>query len=297
MVKPKKTPVYVFRLTHELAFWWASLGVALFFITLLGISTVYALIHARSWSASISFEFDQVWGLGWLVVGAIALPFATIAVHEGIHGLAFKWFGGNPRYGVGVKYLLPYAYATAPGQKFSRNAFLAILLAPLVVIDSVAAILMVLFPQLSWLVWVIALNTSGAIGDLWIAAIACRYPASVSIEDLQEGFAIYAPHDVARRLLTRSPRRSATLSHLANLVGLAVAMFVLLNLLSVLLLIPLDLFGVPTFQLAIGAWTLFHWVREEEGFGLFFSPLAAGGLSVVFAWVVFSVRYGLKRKL
>lgn len=297
MVKPKKTPVYVFRLTHELAFWWASLGVALFFITLLGISTVYPLIHAHSWNRSVSFEFDQIWDLGWLFVGAIALPIATIAVHEGVHGLAFKWFGGNPSYGVGVKYLLPYAYATAPGQKISRNAFLIILLAPLAVIDSVAAILMVIFPQLSWLVWVIALNTSGAIGDLWLAAIACRYPASVSVEDLQEGFAIYAPHDVDRRLLTHSPRRSATLNHLANVAGVTVAMFVLLNLLSVLLLIPLDLFGVPTFQLAISAWTLFHWVREEEGFSLFFSPLAAGGLSVVLVWVVFSVRYGLKRKL
>ena len=297
MLKRKKTPVYVFRLTPELAFWWASLGIALFFITLLGISTVYALIYGQSWGASVTLAFDQPWDMGRFVVSSIALPIATIAVHEAVHGLAFQGFGGTPRYGVGIKYMLPYAYATAPGQAFPRNAFLAILLAPLISINSIAAGLMLLFPQLTWLVWVIALNTSGAIGDLWIAAIALRYPASTSIEDLQEGFAIYAPHDVARRLLTQSPRRSFRLRILGNLAGLTVVMFVLLNLISVLLLIPLDLLGVPTFQLSIGNWILFHWVQDEESFGLFFSPLAAGGLSIVLAWVMFSVRYSLKRHL
>ncbi|MEO1208679.1 MAG: DUF3267 domain-containing protein [Cyanobacteria bacterium J06638_20] len=269
---------------------------ALFFITLLGVSIAYSLVHGRSWGASVTFAFDQPWEIGRFVIGSIALPIATIAMHEAIHGLAFKFFDGNPRYGVGVKYLLPYAYATAPGQQFSRNAFLGILLAPLVVMNSVAAGLILLFPQLTWLIWVIALNTSGAIGDIWFAAIALRYPASTSIEDLQEGFAIYAPYDVAHRLLTRPPHRSSKLRILGNLAGLAVAMFVLLNLTSVLLLILLDLFGVPTFQLSIGNWTLFHWVKEEESFGLFFSPLAVGGLSVLLAWVMFSFRYSLKRQ-
>jgi hypothetical protein len=58
----------------------------------------------------------------WQVIQAfgslLAITFVTIFVHELIHDIAFAAFGGSPRYEFKVKYLLPLAYATSPGNLF-----------------------------------------------------------------------------------------------------------------------------------------------------------------------------------
>jgi len=80
--------------------------------------------------------------------------------------LAFVAFGGKPRYGVEIKFFLPYAYTTSPGKRFSRNAFLVISLAPLFVIDAIAILLLAVLPQAPWLGWVAILNNAGASGAI-----------------------------------------------------------------------------------------------------------------------------------
>ncbi|MBD2355253.1 DUF3267 domain-containing protein [Tolypothrix sp. FACHB-123] len=97
--------------------------------------------------------------------------------------------------------LLPLAYATSPGNFFRRNSFIVIGLAPLIVIDIICLLLLAIFPQAPWLIWVIAFNTGGAIGDIWMAVQLLRCPQSIRVEDREEGVAIYAPANVTCREL------------------------------------------------------------------------------------------------
>ena len=236
--------------------------------------------------------FEHPWDYGRLLLGLVALPLITFAIHEGIHGVVFKTFGGKSRYGTGIKHWVPYAYTTVPNQLFPRNAFVIILVAPLVVINSAALLLLGIFPQLAGLGWVVVVNTSGAIGDLWITSIVCCYPVSVSVEDRRDGIAIYASKTVGDRYLTHLSQRFIWLDVLWQTLSLAIAIIVLLNILSLLLPIPLDLLRVPPFRLAVGDWMVFQWMRGETGFEVSFNPLA----TMVLAPVIASLLVALKAR-
>ncbi|BCX09921.1 MAG: hypothetical protein KatS3mg066_3780 [Fischerella sp.] len=169
-------PTYVFRLTHELALRWATLSIVLFFISVAGVSGFYQAIHGQTWTLVSASNQTNQWSALVVFLGFIAVLFGQIIIHELIHGVAFAAFGGSPRYGVSVKFFLPYAYATSPGTRFSRNAYLVIDLAPLVVIDLLCLVLVAIFPQAAWLGLVVVFNTSGASGDLWMATLLLRCP-------------------------------------------------------------------------------------------------------------------------
>lgn len=297
MVKAEESsicPIDVFRLSPQLALQWAILGLALLFISLVAVNSAYYAIHHQPWLTTTTFEIDLPRDYSRLA-GGLVLPIATLALHEGIHGLAFRAFGGSPNYGIKVKYLVPYLYMTAPGQRFTRNAFWVILLAPLVSINFGALLLLLSFPQFTGLGWVVALNTSGAIGDLWMAIALCRYPASVIIEDRRDGHVVYGSREVARRLWQRRHHPSAWPHNSRQIITLTLFAFVLLNVTPLLLLIPFDMLQVPPFQLALGNRTLFQWERGREGFGIVFNPLAVGLLSLIVAMSIAGVGRILRR--
>jgi Putative zincin peptidase len=135
-------PTYTFRLTNEVALRWTSLSIVLFIVVAAGVSTFYTFFHGQSWTLNlVDRSTNPAWQIIIVLLYFLGIPIATFIIHELIHGLAFAAFGGNPRYGVGIEFFLPYAYATAPGHLFSRNAFLIIGLTPLIVIDAIALLL------------------------------------------------------------------------------------------------------------------------------------------------------------
>ena len=101
-------------------------------------------------------------------------------VHEGIHGLLYKAFGGTVKYGFkGI-----YAYTQEISEiAIDRIKFLIILLAPLAVIS-----IMTLFLPL-WLGGMIFfLNLLGASGDLYMSYRLIRYDWNSKIVDRRYGF-------------------------------------------------------------------------------------------------------------
>lgn len=104
--------------------------------------------------------------------GPLTIPAAVgaILVHELVHGLAMRLFGYRPVYGFDVKMLA--AYAIAPGELQRRNHALAIILAPLVVVDCLLLPLLALpNPELVTTAFVaLIVNSVGATGDLYFAA-------------------------------------------------------------------------------------------------------------------------------
>ncbi|MBD2431456.1 MULTISPECIES: DUF3267 domain-containing protein [Fischerella] len=258
-------PTYVFRLTHELALRWATLSILLFFVSVAGVSGFYQAIHGQTWTLVSASNQTNQWSALVVFLGFIAVLFGQIIIHELIHGVAFAAFGGSPRYGVGVKFFLPYAYATSPGTRFSRNAYLVIDLAPLVVIDLLCLVLVAIFPQAAWLGLVVVFNTSGASGDLWMATLLLRCPASIEVEDRHTGMAIYAPPDVDFRSLPFKTSSSKTRSALwvwGNVTLLAL-MVVFLG--SFLLMPVFQILQVPSFVLGTDSFWIMRWQNDEQG--------------------------------
>ncbi len=114
---------------------------------------------------------------------------AVLGAHEGLHAATILALGGRPRFGLKLPFAL---YCTAPSQLFTRNGYLAIALAPLVVLTLLGIAVTWLAPNLSaylWLAWVG--NVSGAVGDLVAARELRGVPARALIADTEDGFIAY----------------------------------------------------------------------------------------------------------
>lgn len=101
------------------------------------------------------------------VFSAIGLVVLVLIIHEIIHGLFFWIFShGRP-----VFALRPlYAYAGAPTWFFPKRQYAITALGPLVIIGAVGLLLLLLAP-ISWIPMIallVALNTGGAIGDVFV---------------------------------------------------------------------------------------------------------------------------------
>lgn len=101
------------------------------------------------------------------MLGALGLTVVVLIIHEIIHGLFFWIFShGRP-----VFALRPlYAYAGVPTWFFPKRQYAITTLSPLIIIDAVGLLLLLLAP-ISWtlmIAFLVALNTGGAIGDIFI---------------------------------------------------------------------------------------------------------------------------------
>lgn len=118
----------------------------------------------------------------------------VVVAHELAHGVAMRIFGAQPKYGAIWKRLM--FYATAPGYAFSRNQYLVISLAPLVSLSILACLGILMQAGTSnvwlWAIWA-TINGSAAIGDLWLTAVALRYPEHAYIIDEQDGIRVFLP--------------------------------------------------------------------------------------------------------
>lgn len=278
-------PIYIFRITPEIALRWTSLSIVLFIVTAAAIASFYQAVHGygRAWIFNAVEYSQQAWQILLVLLYFLAIPIGTFIVHELIHGLAFAAFGSKPHYGVGMKCFLPYAYATAPGTRFKRNAFLVISLAPLVVIDAIALLLMAIFPQAPWLGWVAILNTSGASGDLWLATLLLRCPATIEVEDRKAGIAIYAPPSVKGSLPFGQPSGKMR-SALWRVLNLTLTVVALLVLVSFFLPVLFDILRVPSFFVGTESLWLLRWQNSARGFSLAFNP---------WLWLAIAVLLGL----
>jgi hypothetical protein len=97
----------------------------------------------------------------------IGLTVFILIVHELIHGFFF-WIFSRSKPVFALRPL--YAYAGAPDWYFPKRQYAITALGPLVIIGVLGLLLMLLAP-VSWLLtiaFLVALNTSGAIGDIFV---------------------------------------------------------------------------------------------------------------------------------
>ena len=165
----------------------ARLSLYLFLVGLaffLGLNLLAYRLETGRTSGSVS------WGLVFLLIGANILAYLLVlALHEGLHGLVFALLGGRPVFGTKLPFAL---YCGAPNQLFTRNAYLAVGLAPLVLLSLAGVALILLAPGIAPFVQLALIgNFSGAAGDLWAARVLLRQPPAALIQDTASGFEIY----------------------------------------------------------------------------------------------------------
>jgi hypothetical protein len=118
----------------------------------------------------------------------------SLIVHELIHGFFFWYFTrSKPVYALH----LAYAYAAAPGWYIPVRQYWIIGLSPLVFIDAAGLLLIILVP-VSWLLtltFLVAFNTGGAVGDLWIIFRLLRRSPACLVNDVGDGVSFFEPDE------------------------------------------------------------------------------------------------------
>jgi hypothetical protein len=120
----------------------------------------------------------------------IGLTVIVLIIHELIHGLLFWVFTRSKP--VFALHLL-YAYAGAPNWYIPSRQYAFIALGPLVIIGVVGLFLMLLVP-VSWILMIaflVALNTGGAIGDIYVFARLLKGYKTSIVNDTGNIFTFY----------------------------------------------------------------------------------------------------------
>ncbi|WP_336360506.1 DUF3267 domain-containing protein [Haladaptatus sp. ZSTT2] len=262
-------PVATFAVSRQLALEWTGLSLAGFVVSLFALGGLYAGVTGKT-VGGIVIESGNTGSVVTTLVVGLVLIIGVIVVHELIHGVAMSHYGGNPRYGTGVAYfVLPYAYATADTE-FTRNQFIVIALAPLVIITAVGVPIMLIF-DLPLLLLALAINIAGAVGDLWMVSVLSRFPADVDVVDTMTGLAVYGSVEAP-------PLQGIGGVLRRTLIGFGVTIGVFL-IVSMLAPIFLSLAGVTEFSLGPPEtiWSIFQWESSPEGFS---SSLGGGIVGV-----------------
>ncbi len=177
------------ELTRALAVQMTAVGTLGLVVAWAVLSTLYQVVTGQVplvWSVPA----DVGWGTqAFDLLVVLFLGTVFVVPHEWLHGLAIRYYGGEPRYGVGLAhFILPYAYATTD-HEFTRNQFIVVLLTPLVVMSAAGVPAMIAL-EWGWLIVPLAANAGGAVADLWMTMTLLSYPPHVRLEDHEEGVRI-----------------------------------------------------------------------------------------------------------
>ena len=139
-------------------------GALLFFLSLVLLGWLLRWARPELVTGTFSFQLGP-----FAILGSLASIALMLLVHELIHGLFF-WIFTRQRPVFALRPL--YAYAAAPDWFIPARQYSIIGLAPLVLIDAIGMFLIFLAPA-GWValsILLIAMNTGGSVGDLYIVA-------------------------------------------------------------------------------------------------------------------------------
>ncbi|MDO5501201.1 MAG: DUF3267 domain-containing protein [Propionibacteriaceae bacterium] len=143
-------------------------------------------------------RYDVIGGLlsTVLTFGAFLLVGIVVStlLHEAAHGVVMARYGAKPQFGVGVlQGKVPYAYATAPGHKFTRRQFWWMGMMPTFVVNALFAVLVLFLPWGPFLVLPAALHLSACLGDWAILKMISQQPDGTLVEDTRAGLVLHLP--------------------------------------------------------------------------------------------------------
>ncbi|ODR83339.1 hypothetical protein BG842_10045 [Haladaptatus sp. W1] len=162
-----------------------------FVVSVVGFGALLWFLQGTPEGGSVSFGFAGV-------VAVFLVCLATLVVHEAIHGLVFRWLGYRVSFGFAPH--VPALYTAAFGQFVTRRDNLLTGVAPLVVITAVAVPLLAApLPVASVAYLVLLVNTSGAVGDVYMSWRLWRLPPETLFYDvdIEHSYAFEPANDTA----------------------------------------------------------------------------------------------------
>jgi hypothetical protein len=163
-------------------------------LNILGL-VLFVIFGLLFFSLAVSLGKLPEFSFGLREIGAVFMAMVlTIILHELTHGLFMRIFGAKPRYGILWEGLM--FYATSPGYAYRRNNYVTIALAPFVSLSILVVLGMWLLQGTLWVALLGVcgvINTSGAVGDMWITMIVLRYAPTACIMDERDGIRVFMP--------------------------------------------------------------------------------------------------------
>jgi hypothetical protein len=255
------------EMTKEVVYTLNGMGILALFAFGFFFTSLYTLF-----TGNIGFNYTS----GTILI-SVALVIGTFVMHELIHGAFMSKYGGKPSYGAGIAhYILPYFYATTK-TIFTRNQFIVIAIAPLVVISLVAIGIMAAFPSIAhWMIIPFVLNGSGAVGDMWVIRNILRCPKHVLLEDQKSGLIIYGKE-------TDKLMNISTTGFGSGFGKVFMLCIVATGLLMIIAPMTLDVLGVESFTIGPTSsfFTIFEYHSIGKGFEFRFFPVSVLAISVI----------------
>jgi hypothetical protein len=157
----------------------------------------YGAAYIIWWDLLDIFSVAPLGILGFIGLWVFLITLQVV-LHEGLHGIGFKLFGnGKVQFGFKKSRQMGLvAYASSADTKFTKRQFAIIGLLPqaLTVVLLAVTLIFHLSPIVSWsMVVMAATNFGGGCIDMYGVIKVAKYPANYLIEDIQDGFRVYAP--------------------------------------------------------------------------------------------------------
>lgn len=158
-------------------------------VLLLGLGSAYLI--AALWWGYISVIQRMAFG-DWLMI-ILATCVGVAVVHEGLHGLFFRIFGGHVKFGIKWTKLGLAPYATSP-DSFSRWRFQVVALAPQLLTFLLLGVLLFDPPPMVAVGLIVAAagNLGGGCFDLYTAGWLNKFPREYKVQDIKDGVRVVA---------------------------------------------------------------------------------------------------------
>ncbi len=270
--QPKK-PIYSIGMNNALVVQLSAYG------------TVLAFLGGAIFQAVVG-QHNSAGAVGWQsTVLAVVAYFLAIVVHELVHGAAFRIFGGRPTYGVGVKFFMPYLYATAGNTPYTLVQMYVVGLSPFILLSVAFLAGAVAFPALTTYFSVAFIgNFAGAVGDLWLISQLFRFKncMDVTVVDQKAGMAVYSEDKsaaiIADKLKITSGKKTSFIVYWVGAAGAILALTILIAFIGPLfqksLLIGPEQFPLVQYRISsTGANVSFNFASPIVG-GFLFALLA-----------------------
>lgn len=177
-----------YKETITLSVW----GVIILLAAWVGFLSLARVAQPAVFAEGILFKVDSISASLVFIIEVLAVTGLMLVLHEGLHGLFFWLFSGErPRFAL----KLYYAYAAAPGWYFPRWQYFITSLAPLIGITLIGVAALFWLPAFCAMpaFLLLVFNTSGAVGDMWVALRLLVSPRATFAKDYGDRIEFFKP--------------------------------------------------------------------------------------------------------
>ncbi len=113
----------------------------------------------------------------------------TALMHELLHGIPYRIFGGKVKYGIKLLYLYTMDIS---GKYYGAKQMLIVMLSPLIILTLILSILGYIYSEYIFYAWMgILFNISGSIGDMVMTKYILLNGKGCKVKDELYGFSLY----------------------------------------------------------------------------------------------------------